>query len=179
MPRRGFTLVELLLAVALVSVLIVLVAPSMREMIAVQRVRSINAELLTNLQFARSEAVRRNAPVKVSFASDSSQSCYTAWIGGVLGTCNCLDGAGNACSGGPTEIRTVSVPRSLGIELAASSSQLAQVVFRSETGQTDTPDFRVDVVSDVRGQLRTTVNSTGRPSVCTPDGSISQTAPCP
>ena len=47
-----------------------------------------------------------------------------------------------------------------------------------ETGQTATPDFRVDVVSEVRGQLRTQVDQTGRPAVCSPDGCIAQASPC-
>ena len=176
---RGLTLVELIMAVLMVGVLVALVTPSMREMIASQRVRSINAELVTDLQFVRSEAVRMNRPVLIAFEANANQSCYTLYVRGVIGECSCSRGAGNACRFGPTEIKTVSVPRRQDITLAAVSSvNTANIAFEPPQGLPSYPSFTVDVVSSVHGKIRTTLNALGRMMVCSPDGSISGAPLC-
>mgnify|MGYP003435327453 CR=1 FL=1 len=58
---RGLTIIELMIVVAVLGVLIALVAPSMRGMISTQRVRGVNAGLVTDLQYARGEAARRRS----------------------------------------------------------------------------------------------------------------------
>ncbi|GHB98293.1 GspH/FimT family pseudopilin [Thermomonas carbonis] len=62
---QGFTLVELLVAVAVMGVLAVVAAPSMTALVNTYRVSSTAGELTAALQIARSEAVRRNARVSV------------------------------------------------------------------------------------------------------------------
>jgi len=66
---RGFTLIELMITLAVVAILSSLAAPSFREMAATQRVRSAVSALNESLWLARSEAVKRNADVEFSFAS--------------------------------------------------------------------------------------------------------------
>ena len=63
--RRGFTLVELLIVVAVVAIILVVAAPSFRDMILMQRLRSITAQLVTDLQFARNEAVSRGTLLRL------------------------------------------------------------------------------------------------------------------
>jgi type IV fimbrial biogenesis protein FimT len=174
----GFTLVELMVVVALMAVLLALVAPSVRQLLAAQRVQSINAELVTNLQFARSEAVRRNTNVLVEFASGTNTTCYVVYLPGVVGRCNCLRPPGAACSGNFTEIKTVQVPKRLSVELAASSGVARIVTFQQVTGTSLPGAFQIDVASSVSGALRTTVNITGRPAVCSPDGSVRGVPQC-
>lgn len=60
---RGFTLIELVITVAVVAVLATLAAPSFREFIATQRIRNTSFDLMTALTLARSEAITRNANV--------------------------------------------------------------------------------------------------------------------
>jgi type IV fimbrial biogenesis protein FimT len=61
----GFTLIELIVAVAIVAVLSSLAAPSFREYIANQRVKNASFDLVAALSFSRSEALKRNAKVDV------------------------------------------------------------------------------------------------------------------
>lgn len=56
----GFTLVELLIAVAVLGILIVLGIPSFNEWIQNSHIRNAAEAALNGLQLARSEAVRRN-----------------------------------------------------------------------------------------------------------------------
>ena len=72
---RGFTLVELLVAVAVLSASAMLAAPSIGQMVANRRVQSAAQNLLDALNSARAEAVRRNAPVR--FELDAQRQGWT------------------------------------------------------------------------------------------------------
>ena len=63
---RGFTLVELVVVVTLVGVLAALAGPPFFQFIVKQRLRNAAYELIADLMFARSEAVKRNGTVTVS-----------------------------------------------------------------------------------------------------------------
>ena len=53
--QRAFTLVELMIAIAVVGVLLMLAAPGFRDFILMQRLKSVSAQLATDLQYARSQ----------------------------------------------------------------------------------------------------------------------------
>jgi type IV fimbrial biogenesis protein FimT len=59
----GFTLLELLVTLAVFAILGSMAAPSMLQFVRDSRLRSLSGQLLADLQFARSEAIRRNGPV--------------------------------------------------------------------------------------------------------------------
>ena len=168
-----------MVVVTLVGVLLVLAAPSMRSMISTQRVQSINAEIVTDFQFARSEAARRNRDVLVRFRA--ADNCYVIYLDAAgPGNCNCsLTPNVNVCTGtGREEIKTVKLQSATGVAVSASSATGQIIRFDERLGTSAPDDFVVTVTGEVRGQLRTRVNSAGRPSVCSPDGSITRVPQC-
>lgn len=176
---RGFTLIELMVVVSIMLVLVTLAAPSVRELLAVQRLQSVHAGLVTDLQFARSEAVRRRRSLIVEFSGDDTLSCYIVYADAFgAGNCDCRRAPGSACSGSFEEVRTVQVPRASTVLLAASSSATTRATFEHETGYSNPGDLRVDLTSTARGALRVTVHPTGRATSCSPDGSVRQVARC-
>jgi len=197
--RRGLTIIELMVVVGVVAVLAALAAPSLRDLMARQRVAAINAELVTDLQFARSEAVSRNRDVYVTFRIDNlagqpPMTCYTVHTRGTVGNCDCRQPLGTACPNLAelVEIKTVQVLRSTTATLQPQPWPANYLRFSAARGLSswhghdpdsasytaDWQDYQVTVASSLSGQLRTSTNITGRPQVCTPDGSISGVARC-
>jgi prepilin-type N-terminal cleavage/methylation domain-containing protein len=172
--RRGFTLIEGLVAVAMLSALLALVVPSAVEWIRVQRVKASADELVTDLQFARSEAARRNLKVAVTFRSAATQTCYTIHTINAYGNCKCELGSGNACSSGISdnrfELKTVSLPTSNAVSLTSS---LPSSVYNSASGFVAGMNvLQVTVDGGSHRKLLVQTNATGRPSICAPAGSV-------
>lgn len=69
----GFTLVELLVVVAIVAILAGIAMPSFQGLIRSQRVKNASFELFASLMVARSEAIKRNADVTITPLSSSWQ----------------------------------------------------------------------------------------------------------
>ncbi len=195
---RGFTLVELMGVVAVAAIIAALAIPAFTGMIEMQRLRGIQAQLVTDMQFARSEAISRNTVVRVAFRNTENLSCYTMYtapfVQGAQGSCDCTRGPGNACAGmvDRTEVRTVQVParsavtvrplgppeqfrRSFGYD-PATGGLLSNP---NDAGPTAIDDFRIDAFLDSERTLRTWIERSGRPMVCKPPLSTMQEAECP
>lgn len=78
---QGFTLVELMVAIALATILLSLSVPSFTQTLARLRVEGASQNLATDLQLARSEAVQRRAAVNLTTAADGMT--YTLTSGAV------------------------------------------------------------------------------------------------
>ena len=63
--KNGFTLVELLIGLVILSILVAVAAPSFSTAMAQQRLRQASSELRSTVAIARSEAVKRNAQVRL------------------------------------------------------------------------------------------------------------------
>ena len=76
-PQRGFTLIELMVAVAILAILAVLAAPSFNDAILSNKLSSYANNFIASATLARGEAVKRNLPVKLCRSADGA-SCATA-----------------------------------------------------------------------------------------------------
>lgn len=189
--ERGVTLIELLVGVAIIGLLVMVAAPSFARFIDVQRLRSINAALVTDIQFVRTEATSRNVKVALKFqGSGATMTCY-AVVSGDHTLCNCTQTPGSICGGGSAqrEIRTVQVLRDIGITVAVPASQTIKdlrfdpatgrvEIFTSDDWYPPTGPFLVEVSHPTVGTLRTAIEATGRPSTCSPGGTVSGVPAC-
>lgn len=104
----GFTIVELMVVLVIAGVLVVLALPSFNETLARRRLQGQANELVTDLAYAKTEAVQRNQ--NVALFTGGGGTCYTiaVWTSGV-GSCNC------ACTGGPVGLKTVTLTNGVGV----------------------------------------------------------------
>ena len=76
---NGFTLVELLVTIAIAAVLLMIAAPSARDALAGRAVASQAGELLDAMHFARAEAIKRSAQVTIcKSAGGAAPTCSTS-----------------------------------------------------------------------------------------------------
>jgi len=78
--KKGFTLIELMVVIAIVAVLTTLAVPSFKQMIQSNTISSAINALMSDLRFARSEGIRRGGGVVVCHSDApeaSSPTCTT------------------------------------------------------------------------------------------------------
>jgi len=64
--RRGFTAIELVVAMAIAAILVAMAGPSFVDLISAQRVKTATFDFFAALALARSEAIKRNAVVDIT-----------------------------------------------------------------------------------------------------------------
>lgn len=84
-PISAFTLLELLVVIVVLVILITLAVPSFQAILQNNRTISLANELVSALNLARSEAIKRGVSVSVCAAADSNfNACGSNWNNGWL-----------------------------------------------------------------------------------------------
>ena len=79
---KGFTLIELMITVAILGVILGLAVPAMGDFAVRQRVSGQASELMLALAFARSEAVKQNSEIAVLPATNAATGWTDGWCVG-------------------------------------------------------------------------------------------------
>ena len=79
--NRGFTLVELMVTLAVLAILLTLAVPSFNQATLGSKLNSMSNSFVASAQLARSEAIKRNAQVTMC-ASSNGTSCGGNWQDG-------------------------------------------------------------------------------------------------
>ncbi|PIT52149.1 hypothetical protein BHC44_07840 [Snodgrassella alvi] len=84
--NAGFTLIEMLIVMAITAILVAIALPGMERLIASQRINNRADQMFALFQFARAEAIRTNKPVLIcptkirkNTATDNGCEKFTAY----------------------------------------------------------------------------------------------------
>jgi len=81
---RGFTLIELMVTMSVLAILLGVAMPAMQSFAIRNRLVAVNNDLMTALNYARSEASKRGTPVSICKSSSPWTSCGGSWSTGWL-----------------------------------------------------------------------------------------------
>ena len=171
--RRGFTLVELMLSLGVLSVLVALAVPSMANYIQRKRVDSAANELVTSLRYARSLAPQTNNAIWISFGTSGTFTCYAVHSVPGAASCQCTNWPDATCGTSPLNTvqpvayKTAILPSDLGVSVAATASEL---IFLPSGMPDELATISVNLTSSRGGALRVTTNGTGLPAICSVSG---------
>jgi type IV fimbrial biogenesis protein FimT len=130
-PRKsqGFTLLELMVTVAVLGVISMLAAPSFSQLLAAQRVRVTAYNIVGDLVLARSEAVKRGENVTVA---PISSAWTNGWSVKVASTAEVIGGQGSVGNG----VQFTASPSSVTFDRNGRTSVVSVVRFALTDGGT-------------------------------------------
>lgn len=162
--QSGFTLIEMMVVIAIISIIASIAVPSFSTFFDRYRLRGAADAMFGDLQAARMEALRNNGTVFVNIATGANW-CYGMKLGS---SCDCTKAStdANYCS-----LKLVNAQTNSGVTMASSAfsadpsidplqglvSQAGNVVFQSTAGT----------------QAQVGLSLLGLVSICTPSGSSS------
>ncbi|MDP3083312.1 MAG: GspH/FimT family pseudopilin [Rubrivivax sp.] len=160
-PTQGLTLIELMMALAVVAILAAMAAPSFGSQVNRQRLKAAAEGLAADLAEARFEAARRGQALHVGF-NGGADWCYTI---ATVSACDCRTAQ-------PCQLKTVRSADLPGV-------QLLQAADTSFDTQGASPAPGIALWQSARGeQLRVASTSMGRARICAPAGPVSGHPAC-
>lgn len=165
-PCHGLSLVELTCALAVTATLLGSAVPSLTDFARRQRLLATASELQADIGLARTSAIQRGAPVRLSWqALPDGGACWMVHTG-AADDCSCSTQAHASCRGDATVLRTAGLPPREAIRLDAASRSL---LFDPRRG-TVSPTATLRLDDRHAHALHLVVNIMGRVRVCSPEG---------
>jgi len=155
--NTGFSLVELMITVAVIGIITSMAVPSFTSMLERNRLKEASESLKSDLMFARTEAIKQSTNLNVSIDINGSSWCYG--IDSDSTSCNCT-------TSGDCAIKTVDGNLFQGTSLAAGTN--VDILFQFRRGIASANGATLNTTNY---STRVVVGSSGRVRICSPDSS--------
>lgn len=186
----GITLIEILVALGVLSILVAVAVPSMTGLLEKRRVIAAAEEILGILTYAKAETNSTNAILITRFDKDPNPdlskrlSCAAVTFSPGMSRCKCFDSEAASCKGGGERIlRLFQLPQTY-VKFEAFADPWAagayQLRFSRDKMAVESKDFHVDIEGlKVGYKLSVELNDAGHARICMPaDGKMSGYAKC-
>jgi len=177
--NRGFSLIELMVAITIVVLLILMALPSYSQWLTNTRIRNAAESIHNGLQFARNEAVQQNTSVRFELGANGADwavcvlpsgktSCADAGVPPPLQSFNAAGGAGAVVIG--TQTDTQYANGKFDTALTTGAGGVTFNALGRPVGYSVASFVRVDASSAQSGTRRlvTTIAIGGRIRMCDP-----------
>ena len=192
--QRGFTIVELMIGVALLAIVLAIGGPSFSTWMQNLQIRNMSEAMQNGLQLARAEAVRRNAQVRFQLVNSLAAGCALSTAGpnwivsmdSAVGDCASTNMADAAAPAAPRVIQSRSSGEGSRNAIVAASQ--SSIVFNGLGRVTPAPlaDITINVTNPSGGAcssasgpmrcLRLVVGAGGQVRMCDPRTSFNGTS---
>lgn len=172
---RGFSLVEMLIVIAIIAIATTLGLPSYRAWVHNTQIRNAAESIQNGMQKARGEAVKRNANIECVLGTNPPWIIKVADVGGVVGAE--IERASNEGAKNATATATPAGATTI------TFSNLGTVVANADVAGVIPPTLtQVDLDSSVLSaadsrNLRVTIGVAGNVRMCDPDPGLSASDP--
>ncbi|HEU5297479.1 MAG TPA: GspH/FimT family pseudopilin [Burkholderiaceae bacterium] len=173
--QRGVSLIEAMCALVIVSLTIGGAVPSLASLRQRAELAGAAAQLETDVQFARGQAVALNRTVQLSLREANGATCYIVHTGPAANcVCNSAEPNTASCSGGAELLRAVSFANPGPVQVRSASKSLT---FEPVWG-TVTPTATLRVEARDGQAIHQVVNLLGRVRSCSPQGRVTGERAC-
>jgi type IV fimbrial biogenesis protein FimT len=172
--QRGVTLIEASITTSVVAIAATLGVPSFTQMRDARALEGVSAELASDLQYVRSEAVARNVSLRLTTQPlASGGACYVIHTGS-KGDCQCAADGSATCAAGERSFKTVVFGTDQRVGVAVNSASMLWHPVRGTVTPTGT--LRLSL-ADGRA-IHHVVNIMGRARTCSPQGAVRSQPVC-
>ena len=162
--QHGMTIVELMIGIAVFATLLALAAPSLTEFIQNTQIRTSADGVMSGIQLAKTEALRRNTSVRFQLTDSLENGCVLSSAGNSWVVS--LDDPTSACDVAPS---AVNAPRIVQAKSGSEGAANARVAASGGAGGNNTVIF-----TGLGRLLATNANSFAVVNITNPTGGVCQ-----
>ncbi len=158
--HKGFTLLELMIVIAIVGVIAAMAVPSFSGNIERSRLKEAVESLKSDLMYARTQSIKTSSIIKVSLVKDGTG----AW-------CYGINDADADCACGVVETADCGIKSIMGSRFKnVALNQAATVTFNPRRGTAGYSGTKI--LSTTNHQVKVVVSNQGRVTVCNVSGTM-------